>query len=606
MYRPFLRNAGPSLALGVLMVLVAMSEDASATECTTPAGYAILVSPRSPVPGDTLRVLVAMEEPPDGATVHLAGPDGETLLQAVRQGGGPPYWVAGESPAAAAGAHQVVVKDEGRGVACAPLFVVEKPRLRKKVKTAWATERNWTRDMENLYSAWLEILFDAPEGTSWRPLHQVTRDATRNLLHNHLGIEEDKDARGRLKMTPDCADNPFYLRAYFSWKLGLPFGHHKCTRGNRKKGPECTEWTSNEAPRNKGSRVGSFYRFLRRVKCDVHAASARSMLDSNATDLYPVELKRRSLRPGVVFADPFGHTLMLVKWLPQTKDSPGVLLAADAQPDGTVAIKRFWRGNFLFTTKGVIGGPGFKAFRPIARRHGVLKPLTNRQVAASPHYGDFSLDQKGMDTTAFFDRMERVVNPDPLDPVSAYRLLHEALHEQLRTRVGSVNNGEAWKKELPGKTIDMPSGIRIFRTNGPWEDFSTPARDMRLLIAMDVLTDFPERLLRTPEAFALPEKETPEQMRDKLVELHAAWAAEMTITYERSDGSNQILTILEVLARATAFEVAYNPNDCVEVRWGAPEGSAEGATCSRRAPKRQRAKLKKYRGWFEERRRPSW
>jgi len=588
-----------------VLILLALPGTVAA-ECATPAGYAILVSPRSPVPGDTLRVLVAMEEPPDRATVHLAGPDGKTPLQAVRQGGGPPYWVAGQLPAATLGNHQLLVENGGRGAACAPVFVVEKRRLRKKSRIAWATERSWTRDMENLYSAWLEILFDAPEGTSWRPLHQITRDGGRNFLHNYLGLNEDKDARGGLKLTPDCADNPFYLRAYFSWKLGLPFGHHKCTRGNRKKGPECTKWVSNETPRNKGSRVGSFYRFLRRVKCDVHAASARSILDSNATDLYPVELTRKSLRPGVVFADPFGHTLMLVKWLPQTKDSPGVLLAADAQPDGTVAIKRFWRGNFLFTTKDVIGGPGFKAFRPVARRHGVLKPQTNRQVAANPDYADFSLEQQQMNTTTFFDRMERVVNPDPLDPVSAFRLLHEALHEQLQTRVGSVRNGEEWKKEHSGKVIDMPSGIRIFRTSGPWEDFSTPARDMRLLIAMDVLKDFPDRLLRTPEAFSLPENKTPKQVREKLVELHAAWAAEMTITYERSDGSSQTLTVLEVLARSAAFEAAYNPNDCVEVRWGASKESAEGATCSRRAPKRQRAKQKKYRGWFENRRRPSW
>ena len=605
MRRPFLRNEGPSLALGVL-ILVAMTPGAAAAECTAPAGYGILVSPRSPIPGDTLQVLVAMEEPLENATVHLAGPDGETPLQAMRRGGGPPYWVAGQFAAKALGDHQVLVKNGGQTLACALVPIVEKRRQRKKTRTTWATEQYWTRDMENLYSAWLEILFDAPEGTSWRPLHQVTRDATRNLLHNSLGIGEDGDARTGLKLTPDCADNPFYLRAYFAWKLGLPFGHHKCTRGNRKKGPECTGWVSNEAPRNKGSRVGSFYRFLRRVKCDVNAASARSLLDSDATDLYPVKLDAGSLRPGVVFADPFGHTLMLVKWLPQSAGAPGVLLAADAQPDGTVAIKRFWRGNFLFTTKEVIGGPGFKAFRPVARRKGTLRPLTNRQVAANPHYGNLSLEQQGMDTVDFFDRMERVVNPDPLDPVSAYRLLHEALHEQLRTRVGSVANGEEWKKEHPAKVIDMPSGIRIFRTTGPWEDFSTPARDMRLLIAMDVLRDFPDRLLRTPDAFALPDKKTARQMRDELVELHAAWAAEMTITYERSDGSSQTLTVLEVLARADAFEVAYNPNDCVEVRWGAPEGNAEGVTCSRRAPKRQRARLEKYRGWFEDRRRPSW
>lgn len=50
--------------------------------------------------------------------------------------------------------------------------------------------------------------------------------------------------------------------------------------------------------------------------------------------------------------------------------------------------------------------------------------------------------------------------------------------------------------------------------------------------------------------------------------------------------------------------MAYNINDCVEHRWGAPENSKEAATCKRRAPKAQRAKMTEYRAWFIERRRP--
>ena len=51
--------------------------------------------------------------------------------------------------------------------------------------------------------------------------------------------------------------------------------------------------------------------------------------------------------------------------------------------------------------------------------------------------------------------------------------------------------------------------------------------------------------------------------------------------------------------------MAYNPNDCVEHRWGAAEGSPEAATCKRRAPADQRAKMAEYRAWFRDARRPS-
>jgi hypothetical protein len=49
--------------------------------------------------------------------------------------------------------------------------------------------------------------------------------------------------------------------------------------------------------------------------------------------------------------------------------------------------------------------------------------------------------------------------------------------------------------------------------------------------------------------------------------------------------------------------MAYNPNDCVELRWGAPANSDEASTCKRYAPAAQREKMSKYRAWFHERRR---
>jgi hypothetical protein len=65
-----------------------------------------------------------------------------------------------------------------------------------------------------------------------------------------------------------------------------------------------------------------------------------------------------------------------------------------------------------------------------------------------------------------------------------------------------------------------------------------------------------------------------------------------------------MLSLTEVLARSAALEMAYNPNDCVESRWGAPEGSEELATCRAHAPADQRSRMEAYRPWFHERRRP--
>ena len=114
---------------------------------------------------------------------------------------------------------------------------------------------------------------------------------------------------------------------------------------------------------------------------------------TTSTDYYPVSLKQETLRPGTIYADPYGHVLVLVKRVAQTPDAAGVFLAVDGQPDGTIARKRFWRGNFLFAQDPALGGPGFKRFRPIVAKAGGLRRLSNAEITKDSEYADFSLDQ---------------------------------------------------------------------------------------------------------------------------------------------------------------------------------------------------------------------
>src|SRR5690606_9487517 len=45
-----------------------------------------------------------------------------------------------------------------------------------------------------------------------------------------------------LYIRPDCADLPYFLRAYFAFKMGLPYGYAKCTRGGGGNPPRCPVW----------------------------------------------------------------------------------------------------------------------------------------------------------------------------------------------------------------------------------------------------------------------------------------------------------------------------------------------------------------------------
>ena len=169
-----------------------------------------------------------------------------------------------------------------------------------------------------------------------------------------------------------------------------------------------------------------------------------------------------------------------------------------------------------------------------------------------------------------------------------------------------MKNGLGYTSANPKTPIEMPWGHSVFETSGAWESFSTPARDLRLLVAMDVVQGFVDRVLRTPEAFGVPEDFPREVLRERLQDLRDTLLRDpaRAITYERTNGEPVVLTMADLLARATALEVAYNPNDCVEVRWGAPEGSEERGSCQRRAPEDQQKKVEAYRVWCRTRTRP--
>jgi hypothetical protein len=616
--------------------------EAALVSCEDAAELAVLPSPFTPWKGAPLRVILAAEKPLEGE-LSLIAPDGSVAATSRARHGGPPYFWFAEVGSPAAGTWHARLARDRAPAECSTItreIAVrgdQPPRLSKTEGSLWPLRNTWNRSTENLYSAWIEKLFDDPleAAPSWKALHEVLRDRSRNFLFNHLGLGEDQMG---LIIRPDCADLPYFLRAYFAFKMGLPFGYAKCSRGGGGEGPKCHAWwniqkeepapvpveqniasrtlmgmlpppapypISTAPPKRPPGLAASFGHYVGTTVADgVHSGSARTALSDENTDYYPVPLSQDTLRPGTIYADPYGHVLVIARRVAQSEGEAGVILAVDGQPDGTVARKRFWRGNFLFAQDPALGGPGFKRFRPIVRdKNGVLRRLSNAEIAKDPQYGDFSLDQAKLGIEDFYDRMDDVMSPSPLDPLRAMKEAITSLEEQVKTRVTSVENGRKYQSSGRGDA-EMPDGATIFETTGAWEDFATPSRDLRLLIAMDVVRGFPERVARRPERYAMPSGKSVADVKAELESVLASELAARKFSYPRSDGSAWTLALKDVLDRAPDLEMAYNLNDCVELRWGAPEKSEEASTCKRHAPGAQRAKMTQYRGWFHERRRP--
>jgi hypothetical protein len=630
--------AAASLLLAAAFFIVTRTDVRAATtaaDCQD-ADVAVLAAPLAPWKGAPLRVLVAAEQAFDGEFT-LTAPDGSVAAKSQERNGGPPYfWVAEVATPAVGTWHATLVRG-GASATCRTVtrdIVVsaQKPAASRGTPGGvWPIRNSWNRATENLFSAWIAKLFDAPLDTepSWKAWHEVLRDRSRNLLFDYLGLGEDNVT---INLKPDCADFAYFLRAYFAFKMGLPFGYSNCSRNGK-----CYQWFNTDhpestrpppppeqrtasadptvpaspapppadvAPPKHLGTAPSFAEYLRIVGDVVHSGSVRVSANDDNTDFYFVPLTQQALRPGTVYADPYGHVMMVVRRVPESGGSAGILLAVDAEPDGTVARKRFWRGTFLFAHEPSFGSAGFKHFRPIVRgENGALRRLANAEIAKNPDYSDFSLEQSQLTIEDFYDRMDEMLSPQPLDPFSAMKDAITALEEQVNTRVTSVENGRKYQ-DGHGE-VTMPDGSAIFNTTGAWEDFSTPARDFRLLIAIDVVRGYPDRVARHPERYAMPSGKSVADVKAELQNVLATELATRKFTYTRSDGSAWTLALKDVIERAGDFEMGYNPNDCVELRWGAPQTGDEASTCKRHASSAQRAKMTSYRSWFHERHWPA-
>ncbi|MEQ8894311.1 MAG: NlpC/P60 family protein [Sandaracinaceae bacterium] len=581
-----------------------------ASACDDSLAVRIFRSPERPHPGQPMRVMVTATEELGPVELALIDPSGRRRAPELHRLGGPPftYWAQIDAPEA--GRWTAVLGDGPNVAACERITVTPYPAQPETVhpEVVWEPRFRWEADTEALFSAFVERLFDYPvdEELTWPNLSVLLLDRDRNLLFDHFSQGEEE----RIPLRPDCADLPYFLRTYFAWKLRLPFAYRVCTRGRHGNLPTCEEtirtpqWAHEQV-----DAVEAFRAFIvTQVKRGVHSASGRTHPEDSQTALYPVPMTREALRPGTVFADPYGHLLVVARWLPQGSDEYGILVGADAQPDGTVGRRRFWRGSFLFHPDTTHVGAGFKGWRPIVydRREQSYTALANEEITARAGYTPYSLEQYAGTTDEFYERMEGLINPRPLDPIQVQISLIDALDESIARRVVSVDNGERWVRDNGRRTMEMPEGGAIFQTGGPWEEYSTPSRDMRLLIAMDTVTGFPEVVRRNPERFGLSDGDAADV--DAAVERVRARQQETlrsrTFQYVRSDGQSQQLTLADVIARARGFEMSYNPNDCIEIRWAAPEGSPEMQSCRRHAPAEHRARMREYRTWFSTRRRP--
>ncbi len=280
---------------------------------------------------------------------------------------------------------------------------IENGNTLRPEKGVWRTRRAWNPAWERVFSAWVALLFRPLEESKkgWRPLHQVLRDPVRNFLYNRLNYgEDDPESLVPIRARADCGDLPYHLRAYFAWKLGLPFRFRLCDRGSGSRGPRCRSHRDNQmaAFDHIPHPVARFNALLEKgIAWRVHSGTLRTLPEDENSDFYPIALRRESIRPGTVFVDVGGHILMVTRW------SEDGLFAVDGHPDKTVTIRSFSPRFFRYYHRVRTGG--FKAFRPLESRDGKIVPTANSALDSF-----FSTEQYQFSSKrAFYDLMTRLI-----------------------------------------------------------------------------------------------------------------------------------------------------------------------------------------------------
>jgi len=188
----------------------------------------------------------------------------------------------------------------------------------------WTIVQEWDHQAEDEYSRWVEQLGRVRAARGCRRLRSCLENPEANALWT-----EGERWRG---LFADCADLPYVLRAYFSYKTGRPFQFTNRIYGGRygkiNRVKDYADFTFR--------RFGTIRHFFRQMTAWIHSGFYRTAADAQDTDTYPVSVSRETIRPGTVFYEPRGHVLVVVR-----VELDGTIHMIDGHPDNSLTYKLF-------------------------------------------------------------------------------------------------------------------------------------------------------------------------------------------------------------------------------------------------------------------------
>lgn len=462
------------------------------------------------------------------------------------------------------------------------------------------TKTEWSEQDEQNFQSFVRQIGEAVEARRCQTVSQC--------LNSAINPYRATDPTG-LTYRSDCADFPYYLRAYFAWKSGLPFVFANNMDFRSQSGSETDIRYSKLGNRVISRRSlesvnGKFKNALSILNSEIpdatSSANYRTHYQDSNTDFYPVQITLSSIRAGTTLYDPNGHVALVYK---VSKD--GKVSYIDAHPDNSVSAGVFGP-KFMRSNPGQ--GAGFKNWRPVKLVGATLTPqgfyINGKMVlTGNEELADFSSEQffgnsgqkisdeswshghflsgQGQELGFYeFVRQRLTGGNFRTYPIPEFKALIAELCGTLKDRVHAVEtaiqNGVD-RKPHPGR---LP--VNIYGAEGEWEDYSTPSRDAQLKFSFNDLilqaADFIRKWRAQDPNLSYHGTNLPQD----LLETYGNEAMNCQIRYSNSNQQAVTLNLEEI--RQRLFKLSFDPYHCVERRWGAINAS-ELASCKDGAEK---------------------
>jgi hypothetical protein len=423
---------------------------------------------------------------------------------------------------------------------------------------AWTARHQWSDRYEAEFARWVEELFADKKGSLAACL--------RNPEGNSLYSNEDRNNN----LFSDCADLPYLLRAYFSYKKKLPFSFNVTISGSR--------YSNNNQPGSRRSFLSysNFSSLARTISNSVHSGFFRFFWTTEKTDTFLCQINRESIVPGTVYYDANGHVLVVSR-----VDDDGTVWFVDAHPDNSLTEKRF--GSYLSRGSCKQGG-GFRRWRhQEVGSSGSFTLTTNSNTpffdaGKSQCQDSYEVDGLELDYHQWVKRM-LAVGSGKVDPIKEIQQQLTALDQALQDRVASI--AAAVSHNIHKKTHPSSLPYNIYGTEGDWEAYSTPGRDARLRAQVremfNLIKDSVSAVAQGDHPYAFEGTAA-----DLLRQFSSIWQEStdsIRIGYGDSSGKTVTLTLGNIMERL--FLLSFDPYHCPELRWGdvdtasCPDGSSK-------------------------------